>query len=179
MKKLNKKGFTLVELLAVIVVLAIIMVLTVPSVLSSMNSARQSSFLLYAGKMLEAAQGKYQSESLLTTPGECYDLTYLSGNGSTQYSGYVFVTADTEGNLTFKLRMYDGNYQIGYTTDSNIGDVEDGVTYATIETLKKSLSDKKSLKAAPKTDTEKESKKTVGEKQYKVYPTKCTERAAL
>ena len=41
MKKLNKKGFTLVELLAVIVVLAIIMVLTVPSVLSSMNSARQ------------------------------------------------------------------------------------------------------------------------------------------
>ena len=42
MKNLNKKGFTLVELLAVIVVLALIMVLTVPSVLTSMNSARQS-----------------------------------------------------------------------------------------------------------------------------------------
>ena len=103
MKKLNKKGFTLVELLAVIVVLALIMTLTVPSILSSMNSARQSSFLLYAGKMLEAAQGKYQSESLLTKPGDCYDLTDLSGNGSTQYSGYVFVTTDTGGNPTFKL----------------------------------------------------------------------------
>ena len=179
MNKLNKKGFTLVELLAVIVVLAIIMVLTVPSVLSSMNSARQSSFLIYAGKMLEAAQSTYQSESLLTTPGECYDLTSLSGNGSTQYNGYVVVTTDTNGDLTFKLRMYDGNYQIGYTTDSNIGDVDDGVTYATIETLKKSLSDKKALKAAPKTDAEKASTKTVGEKQYKVYPTKCSERAAL
>ena len=150
MKKLNKKGFTLVELLAVIVVLAIIMVLTVPSVLSSMNSARQSSFLLYAGKMLEAAQGKYQSESLLTTPVECYDLTDLSGNGSTQYSGYVFVTTDTEGNLTFKLRMYDGNYQIGLKDDADkCGDVAGGVTYADIETIKGKLAAKKSLQAAP------------------------------
>ena len=36
--KLNKKGFTLVELLAVIVVLAVIMVIAIPTVIDSMNS---------------------------------------------------------------------------------------------------------------------------------------------
>lgn len=150
MKKLNKKGFTLVELLAVIVVLAIIMVLTVPSVLSSMNSARQSSFLLYAGKMLEAAQGKYQSESLLTTPSTCYDLSTLSGNGSKQYKGVVKVSIGTDGSPVFKLQMYDNNYQIGFKADAdNSGDVADGVTYADIETIKGKLAAKKSLQAAP------------------------------
>lgn len=44
MKKLNRKGFTLIELLAVIVVLAIVLVVTIPSVISSMDSARQKSF---------------------------------------------------------------------------------------------------------------------------------------
>lgn len=154
MKKLNKKGFTLVELLAVIVVLAIIMVLTVPSVLSSMNSARQSSFLLYAGKMIEAAQGKYQSESLLTTPSTCYTLSTLSGNGSTQYKGVVKVSTGTDGGPVFKLQMYDGNYQIGFKADAdNSGDVAGGVTYADIETIKDKLAKKKSLQAAPN-DTE-------------------------
>ena len=94
MKNLNKKGFTLVELLAVIVVLALIMVLTVPSVLTSMNSARQSSFLLYAGKMIESAQGKYQSQLLIGVPATCYSLESLSDNASTQYSGTVQVTYD-------------------------------------------------------------------------------------
>ncbi len=149
MKKLNEKGFTLVELLAVIVVLAIIMVLTVPSVLSSMNSARQSSFLIYAGKMLEAAQGKYQSESLLTTPSTCYNLSALSGNGSTQYKGVVKVSIGTDGSPVFKLQMYDNNYQIGFKADTNSGDVADGVTYANIETIKGNLASKKPLQAAP------------------------------
>ena len=44
MKKLNRKGFTLIELLAVIVVLAIILVVTIPSVISSMNKAREEQF---------------------------------------------------------------------------------------------------------------------------------------
>ena len=43
MKKLNRKGFTLIELLAVIVVLAIVLVVTIPSVLRSVDSAREKS----------------------------------------------------------------------------------------------------------------------------------------
>ena len=40
----NKKGFTLVELLAVIVVLAIIMIIAIPAVVESMNNAKKGSF---------------------------------------------------------------------------------------------------------------------------------------
>ena len=42
-RKLNSKGFTLVELLAVIVILALVLVLTIPNVLNAMNNSRVSS----------------------------------------------------------------------------------------------------------------------------------------
>lgn len=42
-KKLNKKGFTLVELLAIIVILAIILVVTVPAVFSAIDNSRKMS----------------------------------------------------------------------------------------------------------------------------------------
>lgn len=44
MKKMNKKGFTLVELLAVIVILALIMAIAVVSMSGIMTSARNSTF---------------------------------------------------------------------------------------------------------------------------------------
>mgnify|MGYP004458549645 FL=1 len=40
---MNKKGFTLVELLAVVIVLAIISIIAVPQVLATIESARKSS----------------------------------------------------------------------------------------------------------------------------------------
>ena len=50
MKKTNK-GFTLVELLAVIVILAIIMIIAIPAVLETMQSARKKTFKEYAMKV--------------------------------------------------------------------------------------------------------------------------------
>lgn len=43
MKKLNNKGFTLVELLAVIIILAIVVGLTIPSILSTVDSSKKKS----------------------------------------------------------------------------------------------------------------------------------------
>ncbi len=41
MKRLNRKGFTLVELLAVIIILAIVVGITIPAVLNTINSSRK------------------------------------------------------------------------------------------------------------------------------------------
>lgn len=148
MKKLNKKGFTLVELLAVIVVLALIMTLTVPSVLSSMNSARQSSFILYAGKMIESAESRYQSELLLGNPSSCYELSKLNDNASTQYTGRIVVDNANTNNPVFKIQMYDNSYQIGISS-SKLGDKEGGVTYNEIEKIKGQLNKDTSLNGKP------------------------------
>ena len=44
MKKLNRKGFTLVELLAVIIILAIVVGITIPAVLTTTNNAKKKAF---------------------------------------------------------------------------------------------------------------------------------------
>lgn len=41
MKKLNKKGFTMIELLAVLVILVVIMAIAIPSVTSSIERSKQ------------------------------------------------------------------------------------------------------------------------------------------
>lgn len=44
MRKLNRKGFTLVELLAVIIILAIVVGITIPAILTTTQKARQKAF---------------------------------------------------------------------------------------------------------------------------------------
>ena len=51
MKKFTQKGFTLVELLAVIVVLGIILVIAVPSITGTINNAKGDSFATSAKMM--------------------------------------------------------------------------------------------------------------------------------
>ena len=54
--KSNKKGFTLVELLAVIVVLAVILVIAIPNVLSIIDKSRKDSTVSTGKMMVKAAQ---------------------------------------------------------------------------------------------------------------------------
>ena len=64
MKKLNKKGFTLVELLAVIIILALVVGITIPLVLTTSNGAKRSVFQSTANTLADWIKNQYDSISL-------------------------------------------------------------------------------------------------------------------
>ena len=63
----NNKGFTLVELLATLVVLGIIMAIAVPNVISVVQKNRKKTLIEDAKKMLSMAQYKVAKENVTVT----------------------------------------------------------------------------------------------------------------
>ena len=141
MKKTNK-GFTLVELLAVIVILAIIMIIAIPAVLQTMQSARQKTFKEYVTKVYTAAQNSYLSETTLAGSGTgkgikdisvtetvssgtpvtrtCVGYNVADGLGLSSvgtYTGAVLVCpgTSTSEKINILVRLEDGNYQTDAT----------------------------------------------------------------
>ena len=122
MKKLNKKGFTLVELLAVIAILAILMVIAIPGVLTLFNNAKDNAFRTELQSIVKAAKQQWMADNI-TSAGvksygnnggdTCITLEIDKGD-SFQY----FVSVDKDGNVT-TLEVTDGtNYYT--TTGDNI-----------------------------------------------------------
>ena len=64
-KKKMKMGFTLVELLAVIVILAIILVIAVPQILNTIESSRLSSIKDSAILIASSAEQDYMAQKTL------------------------------------------------------------------------------------------------------------------
>ena len=88
MKKLNNKGFTLVELLAVIVILAVVILIAVTAVLPRLEKARKNSFKDEAMILVKAAQEAYvvtSSESATGVGTTCFTVATLTN----ATSGYV------------------------------------------------------------------------------------------
>ena len=99
MKK--KNGFTLVELLAVIVILAIIMIIAIPTVLETMASARRSSFAIYIEKVVKDTTTQYVYDS---------NGGAIAGAGRYVYKGYVVVNAEDVDNPHYIVYLWDSNY---------------------------------------------------------------------
>lgn len=59
---MNKKGFTLVELLAVIAILAILVIVAMPNVLGMFNQAKVNLFVTEVQKMMDISKSKFTSE---------------------------------------------------------------------------------------------------------------------
>ena len=55
----NRKGFTLVELLAVITIISLILTIAVPKVLDTIDNSRKETFELTARSIASAVEKKY------------------------------------------------------------------------------------------------------------------------
>ncbi len=60
----NKKGFTLVELLAVIAILAILMLLIMPNVLGMFSKGKKETFMVQVQSIIRAAETQKQNDEL-------------------------------------------------------------------------------------------------------------------
>ena len=118
MKK--KKGFTLVELLAVIVILAVILVIAVPQIMSVIESARKGSIESTAKLIAEGAEREYTNRKILgkDTNIECSDVSSMNSNDY----GTCVITFDNAGKATVKVTG-KGKFE-GYTCVGNSTNME-------------------------------------------------------
>jgi type IV pilus assembly protein PilA len=68
----NNKGFTLVELLAVIAILAMLAIITLPNVVSMFNEAKQNSFNTEVKNIYKTAQQKWMNDSMFKSDEKVY-----------------------------------------------------------------------------------------------------------
>ena len=96
MKKLNNKGFSMVELLAVIVILGLMMGIAIPNIMGIIKKQKQSTYLEDAKKMISRAEYMVRSNTEVKKPANnnCIVMTlgYLDNGefNSPPYGGAYF-----------------------------------------------------------------------------------------
>ena len=143
MKKLNKNGFTLVELLAVIVILAVVILVAVNNVIPQMNKAKAGAFKTEALSFLDGAEQYYTSQQM--TNGEFNETTkdgktlegvsikylvdnkYVKSADVDNYTGCI----KYDENAGFTIKLSSASYHTdGYVSASKLSEF-DGVIVST------------------------------------------------
>ena len=112
---MNKKGFTLVELLAVIVILAIIALIATPIVINVVNESRENANKRSVEGYMKAYETAYYQAILEDENvkfGDKLDVNYSGSNVTCSN-----ITSDEDGNITATCTV-DGKT---FTYDSNDG----------------------------------------------------------
>ena len=112
-KKINNKGFTLVELLATISILAIIMLIAIPNVVGVVQKSRNKTYVEDAKKMISLAKYKVKSDvkikDALGYGSVCISLNYLD-SGKEIKDAPNGGEYDTEKSYVFVEKKYDNSY---------------------------------------------------------------------
>ncbi len=117
MFKSNNKGFTLVELLAVIVILAVVILIAVTAVIPRMNNAKKKAFIDESLIYLKAGKEAYTTDQNT----ECYNINEFDSyvkNNKDNYNGTLFVN---ENGTT--LNLTNGEYYIITSGDPSQYDI--------------------------------------------------------
>ncbi|MBP5684417.1 MAG: prepilin-type N-terminal cleavage/methylation domain-containing protein [Bacilli bacterium] len=112
---MNKKGFTLIEILSVIIIIGIITSIGVFSVTTSIQKTKKSSFSAMAITFLESARSMRGSDKLLYEPknGEAVVLRLDSLNGTDKIDDYETEFGDLDLDLCY-VAIVNDNYQFKY-----------------------------------------------------------------
>ena len=127
---MKKRGFTLVELLAVIAILAILVIIALPNVLKMYNTSKKNIFLVEAKEIYGEVSKKYISENLKGNK-----LSYVSSEDNTklEMTGNELkycIQVDNKGKIT-AMKIGNDNYYLFYDGSKDISkldinDVYDG-----------------------------------------------------
>lgn len=109
---MNKKGFTLMELLATIVIMALLMMIVFPSLSKLMNNNDQKKYQAYEDMMVEYARVYEDKTSVIIQLSDLAELSEVKKN----CIGYVEVNRETNG---YKPYIKCGN---NYTTNGFVQD---------------------------------------------------------
>lgn len=128
MEKLNKRGFTLVELLSVIVILSVVVLIATNAVLPAANSAKKQALAVEANTIVKLVGPHAAKEGVATS--KCYSLRELIDAGVVDkndegYHGSFLVSIAENGSVTYKVWLSNGTYMInGVNADVDPEDVK-------------------------------------------------------
>lgn len=136
MKKLmNKKGFTLVELLAVIVILAVIILVAMNAVIPQMENARKNAFKTEVETFAKAAETYFANQALsnpsILTSGGCVTVETLK-NGYVNKSDEKYVGQACIKSNKIYLALTSGAYDFNsIVTDLDSEELDGKITKVT------------------------------------------------
>ena len=118
---MKKRGFTLVELLAVVAIIAVLVIIALPNVLNLFNDAKKSSFETEVKNIYSVAEKEYVNDSLNSSGNKIYAYCKndncgknlkLSGGRDVEY----LIEFDSSGKV-IKYFAKNGSYQYSYIGD--------------------------------------------------------------
>ncbi|MCI8671079.1 MAG: prepilin-type N-terminal cleavage/methylation domain-containing protein [Bacilli bacterium] len=127
MEKLNKKGFTLVELLSVIVILSVVVLIATNAVIPMMSNAKKQVLATEANTILGTAKSMYANDG--ASGSKCYSYNDVIKSGlitksDEGYNGSFLIESNGNGGYNIKVWLSNGTNLIdGKSPDITSDDV--------------------------------------------------------